>query len=181
VTGADPTLVHDRSGVRITLELELAGEEIRVEHVERRRDEPGGIDHSTGADHYPRGVDEEDAAVREKLTLDLRDIGADDAVQHRAGRGLLHELRDLAGADRETLPMDDGARRIGDFELVRAEPLDMSGPVHDLGPRRVGPQRRHAKTTADRHGHRPHEPQVFPHGTSPVAVRPCPGPRGGSV
>ena len=129
VAGADRAPVGDRTGIRACLECELAGEEVRVQHRQGGGDEAGGVDDATRAHHDPGRIDEEHPPVALERAVDLREIGAHHAIEHRARGRLLDEAGDFALPDGEALPVDDGAGRIGDGERggVRLREPDLPG------------------------------------------------------
>ena len=71
----DPALVDDRACAFSALELELAREEVAIEHLQARADEARGVDHRARADQDAGGIDEEDAAVGLQRSVDLGDVG----------------------------------------------------------------------------------------------------------
>jgi hypothetical protein len=133
VTGADPSLVDDVSGIRTALELQPAGKEIGVEHVQRRADESRRVDDRARSDQDACRIDQEDTAVRKQLALNPGNVGADHAVEHRARGRLLRESRDLARAHRRALPVDHCAGGVSDGEVVRAETLEARAALDNLG------------------------------------------------
>src|SRR5204863_3843831 len=84
-----------------------------------------------GAEHDARRIDEEHLAVRLQRAEDRGRIDANDAVEDRARRVLLQEFGRLARADRERLPVDDGAGRVGDAESAAGR-AEADGAVYDL-------------------------------------------------
>ncbi len=112
-------------------EVEFAGEEVFVAQVEGGGDKPGDIDAGALADQDAGRVDEEDFAVGGQGAQQLRGVGADDAVEHGAGGGLLDEAGGFVRVDAETLPVDDRIRAVGDGEGV-ADLVDRSRAVDDL-------------------------------------------------
>ncbi len=136
--GADRTLVAQHA-VAAAVELQAPGEEIGVADVEGGGDESRGVDGGAGAEHDAVRVDQEYAAVRGQRTEDARRIAPGDTVQHRAQGGLLLESGEFAGADIERLPVEDGARGVGDGQRL-ADAVEGGGTGGDLGADRVGPE-----------------------------------------
>ncbi len=116
--GPDLATVHHCTSTRRLGEPVTPGHKISVREIETGRDEPGDVDDRARTDGDPVGVDQEHPAVRLQLTEYRRGRSARDAIENRAGRRLLHELRDVLAGDREALPVDDRPGAVRDGELV---------------------------------------------------------------
>jgi hypothetical protein len=165
----DPAVVHDRARAAVTLELQLPGEEVRVLHAQSRADEARGIDHRAGADQDAGRIDQEYAPVGTERAVNPRNVGADDAVEHRTRSRLLVEIRLAAGGDREALPVDDRPGRVGDLEVIGPEALHLHVAVHDLRGCGICERRSNAETAADGNGHGPHQPKFPFHWSLPCS------------
>ena len=108
--GGDRAELGQRAAPRRAVEAQPAGQEVGIAEVERRGDEAADVDARSGAEDDAVRIDQEDPAVRLQPAEQERRVLADDAVQHAAARGLLHEARELVGTDREAA-VDDRARR----------------------------------------------------------------------
>src|SRR5580704_5924386 len=126
----DIAAVDDRGG-RGAGEAVLPGHEILVADIERARNQPADIDLRARAEQHARGIDDEDLAVGIERAVDDAGLIADDAVQRHRRTAWLVEVDGFLRADREALPIDDGA--VGGLIDVRgvAALLDAGGARHD--------------------------------------------------
>ena len=137
-------MIHYRSGERrITAEIHPPGEKILILEVERRCHQARDVNLRAGAEYDAVGIDQEYPAIRLQRAKYARRIDTDHAVEHRARRRLLDEARRLVGADRELLPVDDGARSIGDRQQIA--PRRKRDLAVDVGDRHETPARVVAK------------------------------------
>jgi len=112
-------------------------QEVRVRQVEGGGDQARHVDLRAGAEQNTAGVDEEDAPVRLQRSENGGRILGRDAVQDRARSRLLEKSRDLARANGEALPVDDGVGRIGDLQDV-SHRHDADGAVDHRRAGRIG-------------------------------------------
>src|SRR6185312_3996058 len=144
-----------------------------VRHVQGRGDEAGGVDAPVRPDDDAVRVDEIDLAVGAEAAGDQRRIGARDPVKDCRDRGWQVEARRLAGADREALPIDDGAVAA----LIDGERLAGAGDGRtagdDIATRRIGPSTIGGSTGRERrqHGKR-HERRTMPRHRPRAAASP---------
>ena len=105
----------------IASEGALAALEIRIRNPERRGNEAAdGVDHARSGDRDAVRVDEIDLAVGGQRTGDARRGVAGDAIEHCRSAVRLLDVHRGTLADRETLPVDDGAlARLGNVQLRR--------------------------------------------------------------
>jgi len=73
------------------------------------RDEAANVDRRRAADEQTVGVDEDDIAVSFQRAFDAAGLDVVDAVERDRVSGRLLELREFAGCDIETAPINDGA------------------------------------------------------------------------
>ena len=104
----DPAMVRDDPRARAIKHI-VSRQEIGVPHRQRGGDQAADLDLRAGAEDDPVGIDQEDAAVGRKRTLDRRGGVPDDAVEGDGGGGGLDEAHALAGRDVETGPVDHRA------------------------------------------------------------------------
>ena len=95
--------------------MQFADGEIRVLDIQSRHDQASGINDRIAPNQHACGIDEKYVAIREELAKNFRGVCRGNAVQHRARGVLLNEARGLAHANIKTLPIDNGARRVGDI------------------------------------------------------------------
>ena len=110
----DRALIDHAARARRWREAHAAGQKIGVRQVQRRRHESGNVNIGAGADGDAVGIDQKNAPVGLQGAEDGRWIHAADPVEHRADLRLLDKAGDLAAGNRERLPVDHRARRIGD-------------------------------------------------------------------
>ena len=121
IAGADAPLGLDVARCPLARKPVSASLEVVVIHGQGGRHKTLGIDDAASAKHDAIGVDQEHPAVRTQGAIDAAlqvGILRLHPVQHRAGGALLLKVGGLTGLDRETLPVDDGARAVGHRELV---------------------------------------------------------------
>ena len=116
--GADTALVLDAAGTRRVVKFVAPGKEIGILELQRGNEQAGDIDLGAFAEQHTVGVDEQDAAITLQLPEDDAGVDADHTVEHLAAGALLQEAHDFVAVDAERLPVDDGARRVGDGQRV---------------------------------------------------------------
>src|SRR3569832_1670862 len=94
-----------------TAERHLAGRGVRIAHAQRRGGESGRVDHASCADGDAVRVDQDDLAVRNKRTENVRRGIAQHPVDREALRVGLREFENVARRDAQALPVQD--RSIG--------------------------------------------------------------------
>lgn len=108
--GGDLALVG-HCGFALAAQVDLAGHEVFVVHVERRGNEAADIDLGPSANEHAVGVDQEHMAVGAQAAHDLAAFGAGDAVERGGGVAWLVEAHRFVGRHGEAAPVDDGAVR----------------------------------------------------------------------
>ena len=123
--------------LRVPLKSNLPARKSVLLRFRLEADQAADVDLRAGSEQHAVGVDQEHFAVRLQRAEYLRRVLPGDAIQHAARGTLLDEPRELARADRETLPVDDGAGRVGDQKLIAgADDGDLAGD--DLRTGRIG-------------------------------------------
>jgi hypothetical protein len=102
-------------------------EEVAVGQRQRRRDQPGDIHHGARTDQDAIRVDQEHPAVGLQAPEDLGHLRTGHPIQDGAGGVLLDEAHQFVGRDRETLPVDDRAGRVGDLQRIGGRTGELRG------------------------------------------------------
>ena len=135
--GLQRAFVAQLAGRAFGVELQAPGGEVLVADVQRRGDQPCGVDLGAGAEQHAVRVDQEHAPVGDQVAQYLRRILPDHAVEHGGGRVRLDEAGGFTRLDGELLPVDDGAVAGRDVQRA-ALGLDADLALHDLVPGRIG-------------------------------------------
>ncbi len=149
VMNGDTALVlDDRAAVARAIEVHRAcgGHEAGVVDIRRRSDEAADVDMAGRADQHAVGVDDEHAAVRGQVAVDLRRLLAvDHAVERDGGARGLDEARRFAGGGVEVAPLNDRAAGMLVDRGGRAARRDRRGTADDIAARRhrMRARRRH--------------------------------------
>ena len=142
LAGQDHAGVADH-GLGVALEGErLAAQELVVGQVKGGGGEAIGIDNTRSGDENAVGVDQAHPPVGHELAGNLGRHAANDPVEHGGTRIRLNEIGDLAAADGERIPVDDGAVR-GRRDVQRAACRIQGGTTDShLGSFRIAPRHR---------------------------------------
>ena len=137
VAGANHAVDLDRPAQCVALEAHFAGSPIGVADIQCRRRKAGGIDHRSPAYGDAGLVDQHNAAIGAEQPEYLGWRVGHDPVQYGARRVDLLKPGLFGGLDGKALPVDGGARRVGNGELI-AQALESSLTLNHLRPLGVG-------------------------------------------